>query len=307
MNRNGIKKVGTLYGKPLVEGDPNLVRGSEILVNKEDKYITLATRDKGDMKSLSDFSSMEGRFYNIEVMYSSRNPENTRVIKTHYNPDTLEKMFSNLPYISYDSSTGGITCFIRYTFSSSKIFNYCTGSDYLGSTVWLDRQESKEKIKEFLNTLEPSQYTGYLYPINKLDGIRITMAFRNGHFKGIIFNDTAHFSYQEFLSSPIGSSSVIFTNDKGEETDDSFGIVGSKTNPSTLTIDGSYVTGRPLLLISPLVNGMFVLGTFKGSKDLVLMNCLELDMKHLREVLGIPESMVIPCKEGEYIKYPNMN
>lgn len=50
----GKKRVGTLYNKPVVEGDPNLITRNEILVKKSKDTILMQERgDSGDLSPIT--------------------------------------------------------------------------------------------------------------------------------------------------------------------------------------------------------------------------------------------------------------
>jgi hypothetical protein len=62
---NKKKRVGYLYGRPVVEGDENEINAHEILAKKENDNITLAAEGGRGIKSISDVSSAEKKFGDV--------------------------------------------------------------------------------------------------------------------------------------------------------------------------------------------------------------------------------------------------
>lgn len=63
----GKKRVGTLYNKPVVEGDPNLITRNEILVKKSKDTILMQERgDSGDLSSITAGGGSELLYYKLK-------------------------------------------------------------------------------------------------------------------------------------------------------------------------------------------------------------------------------------------------
>lgn len=303
MNRNGIKKVGTLYGKPLVEGDPNLVRGSEILVNKEDKYITLAARNKqGEISTVSNVSTVAKQFANVGLFMNATTME--YIVRSTYTPTSLEEVFRPVPNIIYTNNSDTITFTIAEIAEVlSDLFGFINTLD-LDVNVWTDRESLKEKIREsYILEGKPQSNHNNIPTAGFATFWPAFIGFKQGILQGAssIIGDEGGTRMVE-----VSSLSLNNSNSKGEKIEDTFDILGVGTpgNLPNITIDDSYILAcKPLLFISPFVNGVFVLAALQGTTNLVLVNCMSMDTGFMREELGVPESMVIPCKEGEYVKY----
>lgn len=295
----------------MVEGDINCIKTPEILVKQENKSITLAERGSRGMKSISDQSSVEDRYGDIKISIDTGTY--TITIDSYSNPETLKEVFSFVPTVMYDSSIGldvieeqGLLG-TNYT-SISRIA--WIKQDELALTprnVWIGTEDIPDKIKglkvqtistkalNFKNLL-PVWYIYVPYA-----------AFQNGHLKGICSkNDNTYYGDH----TPNGSYIFYDTNYNGEEVEDSFAIIGRSNNVNVSTdvpTDENYIQAfQAFLIASPLVDGLFTIAVHKETDALVLVKCLDMDMSYYRNLLNIPESMVIPCKEGEYIKYPNI-
>lgn len=100
------KKVGILYGRPLVEGNVNYIKPPEILVKRENKSITLAERGGRGIKSISDQSSAEDKYGDVRLMMTMSSSGVSLIIDSYYNPKTLKEVFTFLPTISaYNSES----------------------------------------------------------------------------------------------------------------------------------------------------------------------------------------------------------
>jgi hypothetical protein len=104
----------------------------------------------------------------------------------------------------------------------------------------------------------------------------------------------------------------VSLNHDAKDANDSFIIIGGRVND----IDSSYTVNPdigldesftevyfPWLLVSPFVNAVFVICLKKDTDAPVLIkNCMSVNTELIRKSYGIPEYMVIPCKEGEAIE-----
>ena len=96
---NKKKRVGYLYGRPVVEGDENEINAHEILAKKEDGYITLAANNNG-LKSISHISSAGDKFGEIYVMScstSANDPFFERSNKPYFNKRNIFPNTSRIP------------------------------------------------------------------------------------------------------------------------------------------------------------------------------------------------------------------
>lgn len=304
------KKVGILYGRPLIEGDVNYIKSPEILVRCENKSITLAERGGRGMKSISDQSSAEDRYGDIKLAINA--VTYTVTIDSYSNPKTLKEVFSFVPSVMYDSSVGldiseqGLIAG-SVSLLSSLVYAMQDELSLTPINVWIGTEDIPDKIKELKVQIIATKALNfkYLLPVWYIDVPYA--AFQNGHLKGIWSSIQNNYYGSNTLQ---GSYIFYDTNYKGEEVEDSFAIMGTMNNANVIipvTPDENYIQAyRPYLIVSPLVDGLFTIAVHKETDTLVLVKCLDMDMSYYRNLLNIPESMVIPCKEGEYIEYPNI-
>lgn len=298
------KKVGILYGRPLIEGDVNYIKPPEILVKQENESITLAERGNRGMKSISDQSSAEDKWGDVRLIMSLDNSSVLLIIDSYYNPKTLKEIFCFLPTISaYTSESLNIDS-VSYT---ATMFTWEMESVVVTPHYsWIGKEDTVNLFKKLTGiyaTYKVLNFKGML----PLMYFRIPYAsFSNGKLKGIYSTG----KNKSLISIRGVSSSFYFchSNYKGEDTNDIFSIAGN-TSKTTIddAMDESYVVvENSLLVASPLVDGLFAIALHNKTGSLVLIKCLDVDMSYYREQLNIPKSMVISYKEGEYIEYPNI-
>lgn len=302
------EKIGKLYGRPLVEGDPNCINNKDILIKKEDNFITLAERKKGRLQTLSNVSTI-GKDYGMFslTIITVFNHYDIKVTSV-YNPCTLKEAFFTLPNLIMVDSEGAAVMDINISEFTQLLY---VPEKSIDKDVWLDKETIKNLIKENMvdTTSELTlEFLGLKY-FTPIVCIQFPFAsFKDGLLKEVGSTENSY-RMEEGGVYDIYFSSI---NYKGDTVTDKFDIAGvEKSKAMGKATDESYIVVKsPLLILSPLVNGVFVIGKLAGTtdmtSDMVLINCMQMDTKFMREMLGLPESVVIPCKEGEYIKYPNI-
>lgn len=226
-------------------------------------------------------------------------------LQIKYNPNSLQEAFCTLPTLFYDSDKVGKTIedasLIEVTLNI-----FLPEFNISEENKWLDRDTIKNLLKDNLTFSESylEKMPGVKTYISFLSFTVPFASFKNGHLKEISATTERYYVYTQSLTKACFSN----VNYKGNNVEDKFEMAGYAANQvNNITTDESYVVVMyPILFLCPLINGIFTLGTLAGTSDMVLINCIEMDTKFIREKLGLPESVVIPCKEGEYIKYPNI-
>lgn len=297
------KKIGKLYGRPLVEGDPNCINNKDILIKKEDNFITLAERKKGRLQTLSNVSTIGEDYGMFRLAMETSSVPSVVKVTSVYNPCTLKEAFSTLPTFCMVDSESATA--VDEDISEDIQLLYIVKS--MGKDVWLDKETIKKIIKENMKS-----YTSELtleFPGLKYFTPTICISFPFASFKDGLLKEVCTTSSNSYIQSTF-IDKVYFSNInyKGDIVTDKCNIAGGVVNRVlNKATDESYIVVKsPLLILSPLVNGVFAIGKLAGTSDMVLINCMQMDTKFMREMLGLPESVVIPCKEGEYIKYPNI-
>lgn len=299
------KKVGNLYGRPLVEGDPNYIKGKEILVKKEDKYITLAERKKIGLQTLSNVSTV-GENYGIATFKSTGT---SMVAQAIYNPSNIQEVFNPLPSLSYSIEDKQGVSIIRDILAELwGLLEHIPIIKIAEEAKWVDTDIIKSLIKDNMNFSYADTLSVDICGITVIAPmIQIRLpyaAFENGHLMGVgTTTDSSTLEQIDFQD--LHFSSI---NYKGDAVEDKFEIAGTTKNTAmNVATDESYVVVKnAILLISPLINAAFTVGVLTGTSDLVLINCIKMDTSFMRKALRIPESAVISSKEGAYIKYPNI-
>ncbi len=95
-----MRRVGKLYGKTIVEGDPNIVKDNEIHLKDAGDIITLSKRNsEGDLTPITGGSSdIKYKYYNTRMLYD--HPK--------YDSDKFKQVFLTLPAVySSDRNEGG--------------------------------------------------------------------------------------------------------------------------------------------------------------------------------------------------------
>lgn len=298
------KKIGKLYGRPLVEGDPNCINNKDILIKKEDNFITLAERKKGRLQTLSNVSTTGKNYGMFKLAMETSSVPSVVKVTSVYNPCTLKEAFFTLSTLCMVDSESAIA--VDEELSDSIEILYTSGAR-LDKDVWLDKETIKNLIKE--NMVDTASELTLEFPGLKYFTPIICITFPFASFKDGLLKEVGStknsYRMEEGWVYDIYFSSI---NYKGDTVTDKFDIAGyEKSKAMDKATDESYiVVTSPILILSPLVNGVFVIGKLAGTTDIVLINCMQMDTKFMREMLGLPESVIIPCKEGEYIKYPNI-
>lgn len=296
------KKVGNLYGRPLVEGDPNYIKNKEILVKKEGKFVTLAERQRNELLTLSSISDTGENYGDIKIAMVLYPTEGLK-IDIIYNPDTLHAVAKKVPTLAYSSDYKCAEAF-EYTIDSELFMLYFKDVEIAKDDKWFDRNILVNLIKDNVVSAYNYEVPG-IKRLAPLIFFRVPFAsFKDGILKGIGTTKENTKAGAKYPQNICFSSA----NYKGDSVEDKFEIAGYVENEAmNVATDESYIVVKnSLMTFSPLVNGIFTIGTLAGTSDLVLINCMKMDLKFVREMLGLPESVVIPCKEGEYIKYPNI-
>lgn len=306
------KRVGTLYGKPVVEGPENELKAFEIIAKKENDYITLAAKNKkgGEIKSLSTFSSI-GENYGDCIMAVN---QDIYFIKTKLviNPKTLKDVFC-LDFIRKSDDKATISFFIQ-----SSLDVYLVDDSYLSAdqSSWKDKDSIRQCLLNLCSSYN-SDDVEHKYIFNNIRAVplffyisgqpedtSIKFAFKNGCIQGAFANKGANMLIHNMFTESTISGIAVKTNYKGDEVQDTFHILGTSVNTEVPYMDSSHIAlCRPILLISPFVNALFAVAIKSDDNTLVLVNCLDINTSFLRKLYGISEYAVIPApKEGEYIE-----
>ena len=273
------KKVGSLYGRPLVEGDPNYVKDREILVKKENKFVTLAERKKGGLQTLSKACSTVENFgliYSFQIDEDAGFPSSKLQTGIICNPDTLEELFKFLPYIRYNPKTNEAEPFLFSRYYVDSYIPYTQFREKSGSH-WKDKEYCQEILQDLvtlkLRPMENPIFTHFLcHPY-----IGTTWAcFKNGVLQGIW--DTSNIYLEPFEVSSIFFRGCASCNCNGEKVEDTIEIASSMPDSTLKDVDNKPATdetclvcyGVPLIL-SPMVNGAFTIGKLSGTSTFVLV------------------------------------
>lgn len=315
---NKKKRVGYLYGRPVIEGDENEINAHEILAKKEDGYITLAANNNG-LKSISHISSAGENFGDLVLgMGITKNSTVYVYVEEVLNPTTLEDLFFFLKY----NSLNGTTITPNNSMPLSYMIAETGGFPFLNSTItaentWKDQAFIKQYIEDSFSSFSDctplSPYHDIqIVPIFSISGGEaLCYSFKKGILQGIWTKESQEFTILGIGSLGVGNKcSVVKTNTKKVEVEDIFYIAGDTYvySQGVIDTDESYIAcNNPILFMSPFVNALFVLAVKADTNTPVLVNCMNINTKPLREVFGIPENRVIAApKEGDYIEYPNV-
>ena len=136
-----MKRIGSIKGVPIVEGNPNEITKNQILYKESNKEVQLSKRDsKGQLNTITGSNSDDGDalvYYKINnpdvIEYLIHLPIVSAIIKDSTSPDTsliLEKLFtdnSGITSIGVDSYLAG----------SPSILNLVIGAAFLKKETYI--------------------------------------------------------------------------------------------------------------------------------------------------------------------------
>lgn len=326
--------MGTLYGRPIVEGDENSIGTHEILAQKEEgnKVVLLERNSEGKLVEISPNKFM--------FLWSVKDPSHSTyeyIDNTLYAPscvygeaEDLKQIFNHCIDRFYASSTSG-------TIMENSYYMIGLPADLSGSfaksiwvpclhkeEAWYDLNMTRNIIKKGIESMLDNMYgTNIKYTeYKKFDvtccntGIIPIFLFMFHHYLPMAFDKSG--VVQGFYNKlKEGGASFgtdyecenlkpINTNCKEEKVENNFVIPYSVHSYKSEDFQSyeylNCTIACPPLFVCPLYNGAFAL--FKPSNDshkAVFIKCIDFDMKFWRNLIGMPESKVIPTKLGMQI------
>lgn len=322
------KKVGQLYGKPIVEGDVNIINDHEILLRKKDKD-TLSLAKKTEQGIVTSYtpslreddivSTTLGQTY---VPIYDEDGDVSYMIGTDIWIEvlnSLQDVFSSIGnlYIYNDE----ISCNAPYGYLTAACYYLLNLDEFHSKEGSWDKEDIKKLILENISTAASREtdvaYVSTLECKHNVCWVWVSLPgvsyFKDGILTKNVSSDSSYIQFSPVTNIILKNNpqEVNNKNFKGEETKSLFKLLGSNSITTTPPedIDESYVAIQTeYLLMHPLLNGLFTLGTLNGTDTIVIVKCLDLDLSDLRKMFHIPESRVIPSgKEGDYWIYPNQS
>ena len=296
------KRVGTLYGHPLVEGDYNKVGKNEILVTRDNKKIGLSSRDiSGKLNPLIALNKED-------VININTNTYN--ILQIDVSPTSLESLFSGLPNCEIVFAEGGEPSYINGSYVMGT-FGLPANIAVYGNMDGSYNENIGEKIIKdiFLKCFPPKiankPFTSWL---------KFTPPYcwiKDGIIQFIRDDELWVTSYIGWYNNDAILEYQIYNMDT-IQVDDAFGYFGKgisdnySYNAPDEPLKGVGVSGASFF-IHPLLNGIFTIGVLRENpSELLVIKCADLDFSEVRKKWGIPENRVIPSgKPGDYWHYPN--
>lgn len=321
MSNSKKKKIGNLYGKPIVVGDTNLVTSNEILYTENQGRAELIKRN-------SNGELGEKMFGNIYRIVSNLYKKDLGGIAGNYTniQDVIKYGLSASLYIDPDH---GIYNKLDYwmppfgglvndpTIYMSDKWNTVIKSYGYNNNEWVPQNFALPALQEYVNfCIDTYGYYKRTFSFNL--NLIITPVLRLQFYDLFSFDenynlvDIYKYDQKQNILQEGGKFDLQYWSDstyskKSPERDYFYSV--STNNPSFTVPEGTYredlIVSCPNIFITPYIDGLLLLAAPKGfpykSPTVGVFKTCDLSMKHWRESIGMPESMVIPVKSGKFI------